>query len=138
MDIRKHLLKKGVSLTPSQTQGLSLSEKPALLLAVPGSGKTTVLVARTAALLETGLPPDRMLNLTFSRNSAEDMRKRFELPVCAAPSLFYHSQLLPSAAAGFWKARGSLGSRHCRNRRASIHKLLDPPSPAPGHRFLSR
>ncbi|MGI5855922.1 MAG: ATP-dependent helicase [Candidatus Merdivicinus sp.] len=79
MDIRKHLLKKGVSLTPSQTQGLSLSEKPALLLAVPGSGKTTVLVARTAALLETGLPPDRMLNLTFSRNSAEDMRKRFEL-----------------------------------------------------------
>lgn len=79
MDIRKHLLKKGVSLTPSQTQGLSLSEKPALLLAVPGSGKTTALVARTAALLETGLLPDRMLNLTFSRNSAEDMRKRFEL-----------------------------------------------------------
>lgn len=48
-----------------------------LLLAVPGSGKTTVLVARIAAQLFSGIPAEKILNLTFSRESARDMARRF-------------------------------------------------------------
>ncbi len=77
MDIPAHLGRMGVALTAAQLQGLSLSEAPTLLLAVPGSGKTTVLVARAAALLDAGVPAEEMLNLTFSRNSARDMEDRF-------------------------------------------------------------
>lgn len=72
------LLEKNVRLTESQKQGLDLSKRPILLLAVPGSGKTTVLTARVAALLLSGVPADRVLNLTFSRESARDMAARFE------------------------------------------------------------
>ena len=48
-----------------------------LLLAVPGSGKTTVLVARVAAQILSGIPAGKILNLTFSRESARDMNTRF-------------------------------------------------------------
>ncbi len=78
MDIPAHLAEKDVFLTAAQLQGLSLSEAPTLLLAVPGSGKTTVLVARAAALLNAGVPAEEMLNLTFSRGSARDMEDRFQ------------------------------------------------------------
>ncbi|MGI5959038.1 MAG: ATP-dependent helicase [Massiliimalia sp.] len=50
-----------------------------LLLAVPGSGKTTVLVSRIAYLMkERQVPPQEILTLTFSRESAKDMKRRFE------------------------------------------------------------
>ena len=71
------LLAKNVRLTGQQKQGLDLSGRPTLLLAVPGSGKTTVLTARVAALLLSGVPDGRVLNLTFSRESARDMAARF-------------------------------------------------------------
>ena len=77
IDILDYLSQKGVRLTPQQQQGLSLSEDPLLLLAVPGSGKTTVLVSRVAAQLLSGIPSSRLLNLTFSRESAKDMASRF-------------------------------------------------------------
>lgn len=44
---------------------------------MPGSGKTTVLVARVAAQILSGIPAGKILNLTFSRESARDMGKRF-------------------------------------------------------------
>lgn len=47
------------------------------MLAVPGSGKTTVLVARVAAQILSGIPAGKILNLTFSRESARDMGERF-------------------------------------------------------------
>lgn len=51
---------------------------PALILAVPGAGKTTVLIHRTINLiLEHDIRPDRILSITFSRASAKDMSKRF-------------------------------------------------------------
>lgn len=78
LQTEKLLLEKKVRLTPSQKQGLDLSGRPTLLLAVPGSGKTTVLTARVAALLISGVPAAKVLNLTFSRESARDMSARFE------------------------------------------------------------
>lgn len=50
-----------------------------LLLAVPGAGKTTVLTARIANLLANhGADPRRLLTLTFNRESAKDMARRWE------------------------------------------------------------
>lgn len=69
----------GVRLTAAQRQGLDLTGAPTLLLAVPGSGKTTVLVGRAAALLLAGVPADEILNLSFSRESARDMSDRFSV-----------------------------------------------------------
>ena len=51
---------------------------PALILAVPGAGKTTVLIHRTVDLiLNRNIRPDRILSITFSRASARDMKRRF-------------------------------------------------------------
>ena len=47
MDIPAYLLdRRGIPLDPQQTAALLATQGPALLLAVPGGGKTTVLVSR--------------------------------------------------------------------------------------------
>ncbi|MBS4539096.1 ATP-dependent helicase [Clostridium sp. D2Q-11] len=52
---------------------------PALVLAVPGAGKTTVLIARTANLiLNHNINPHNILSVTFSKASAMDMKDRFD------------------------------------------------------------
>ena len=49
---------------------------PLLVLAGPGTGKTTTLVAAVAARVEAGTAPDRILTLTFSRRAAQELRDR--------------------------------------------------------------
>lgn len=52
---------------------------PGLTLAVPGSGKTTLLMMRTMTLIkEHKIPPQNILTMTFSKASAEDMKRRFK------------------------------------------------------------
>ena len=58
-----------------------------LLVAPPGSGKTTVLLAKIEYLVkEVGVDPSRMLVLTFSRSASQNMKERFlKLRLKAAP-----------------------------------------------------
>ncbi|HWG02041.1 MAG TPA: ATP-dependent DNA helicase [Trebonia sp.] len=50
---------------------------PLLVLAGPGSGKTTTIVAAVAERIEQrGIDPDRILVLTFSRKAAQELRER--------------------------------------------------------------
>ncbi len=49
---------------------------PLLVLAGPGTGKTTTLVAAVAARVRAGTSPDRILTLTFSRKAAQELRDR--------------------------------------------------------------
>ncbi len=49
-----------------------------LVDAVPGSGKTRVIVARCAALLAEGVSPRAILVLTFSRKSVDELAARIE------------------------------------------------------------
>ncbi len=59
------------------------SETPALIIAGPGSGKTTTLVARVAYLVrERGVSPERVLALTFSRKAAREMAERLGTLLC--------------------------------------------------------
>lgn len=50
-----------------------------LTLAVPGSGKTTLLMVRTMNLINNHqINPQNILTMTFSKASAEDMKRRFK------------------------------------------------------------
>ncbi|MER7958420.1 ATP-dependent DNA helicase [Streptomyces sp. NPDC096030] len=49
---------------------------PLLVLAGPGTGKTTTLVEAVAARIEKGTDPERILVLTFSRKAAVELRDR--------------------------------------------------------------
>ncbi|MGW5422753.1 ATP-dependent helicase [Streptomyces sp. NPDC003943] len=52
------------------------AEGPLLVLAGPGTGKTTTLVEAVAARMERGADPERLLVLTFSRKAAVELRDR--------------------------------------------------------------
>lgn len=49
---------------------------PLLVLAGPGTGKTTTLVEAAAARVQAGLAAEQVLVLTFSRRAAVDLRRR--------------------------------------------------------------
>ena len=49
---------------------------PLLVLAGPGTGKTTTLVEAVVGRVAAGTPPDRILTLTFSRRAAHELRTR--------------------------------------------------------------
>ncbi|MFG2970045.1 ATP-dependent helicase [Streptomyces sp. NPDC048288] len=57
---------------------------PLLVLAGPGTGKTTTLVESVAARIARGDDPERILVLTFSRKAAVELRDRMALRVGAA------------------------------------------------------
>lgn len=75
---RKHK-ELGVDLNDVQQQAVLHGEGPLLLLASPGSGKTTTIIMRIGYLIEEhGINPSRIKAVTFSRASANDMRERFK------------------------------------------------------------
>ncbi|MEU9476907.1 UvrD-helicase domain-containing protein [Streptomyces sp. NPDC048191] len=57
---------------------------PLLVLAGPGTGKTTTLVESVAARIARGADPERILVLTFSRKAAVDLRDRMAQRIGAA------------------------------------------------------
>lgn len=69
----------GIELNAVQQQAVLETEGPLLLLACPGSGKTTTMIMRIGYLIEEKkVPPSRIKAITFSRASAADMKARFE------------------------------------------------------------
>lgn len=70
--------KFNISLNNQQQGAVQHKDGPAIVLAVPGAGKTTVLICRTANLiLNHNIPSEKILSITFSKASARDMKKRF-------------------------------------------------------------
>ncbi|MFE7515707.1 ATP-dependent helicase, partial [Streptomyces sp. NPDC057540] len=59
-----------------QREVVEHTEGPLLVLAGPGTGKTTTLVEAVAARMENGADPERLLVLTFSRKAAVELRDR--------------------------------------------------------------
>lgn len=60
-----------------QRQAIRHKEGPLLVVAGPGSGKTTVIVNRTKELIQKGVEPDSILVITFTKAAAKEMESRF-------------------------------------------------------------
>lgn len=66
-------------LNEQQMEAVRTVEGPVLLLAVPGSGKTTVLVNRLGYMIYCkGIAPENILTLTYTVAATRDMANRFE------------------------------------------------------------
>ena len=66
-----------MNLTTSQLKAVDHFEGPAIVLAVPGAGKTTMILYRTKKLIERGVDPKSILTITFSKAQAVDIKNRF-------------------------------------------------------------
>jgi superfamily I DNA/RNA helicase/RecB family exonuclease len=64
------------TLDPYQQAVVEHAAGPLLVLAGPGTGKTTTLVEAVARRIERGTDPERILVLTFSRKAAMELRDR--------------------------------------------------------------
>jgi ATP-dependent DNA helicase UvrD/PcrA len=91
MDSKKYTIKKSVvgeaerrvfkidyerDLNPDQLEVVRTIDKPVLVIAGAGTGKTKTLIYRVAYLVELGGNPKSILLLTFTRKAANEMLKR--------------------------------------------------------------
>ena len=64
------------ALDPAQQGASTAAANVQLILAGPGSGKTTTLAARFVHLVQGGVDRRRILALTFTRKAADEMKGR--------------------------------------------------------------
>src|SRR6185436_14075389 len=65
-----------MELNPAQRRAAEADDRPLLIIAGAGTGKTHTLAHRVAALVARGADPRRILLLTFSRRAAQEMIRR--------------------------------------------------------------
>lgn len=78
MNYETFISKFPIKLNRQQEEAVQAVQGPVLLLAVPGSGKTTVLVTRLGYMIYChGIHPSNILTLTYTVAATNDMRARF-------------------------------------------------------------
>jgi DNA helicase-2/ATP-dependent DNA helicase PcrA len=123
------------SLNPAQrtaalhgaTDGCRVTAGPLLIIAGAGTGKTSTLAHRVAHLLLAGVPPERMLLLTFTRRAALEMTRRAQgvIAQALAARAGVASQRVPSSLRLPWSGTfHSIGNRLIREYAPRLG--LDP------------
>ena len=76
----EQLTKLNIEFSGQQLTAVQAVQGPVLLLAVPGSGKTTVLVSRLGYMIHCcGILPEKILTLTYTVAATKDMARRYAL-----------------------------------------------------------
>ena len=101
-------------LNPQQRQAATHDQRPLLIVAGAGTGKTATLVQRVAWLIAQGIDPSRILLLTFTRRAAAEMLRRVD-------SLLRHLDVL----------NRRLPNRRLRRRCAARGSGAAPSMPSP-------
>jgi len=73
-DFGSHLL----LLNEKQRDAVKATENAISIVASPGSGKTRTLTTRIAYFIHNGIPPERIVGLTFTRAAAKEMEVRVQ------------------------------------------------------------
>lgn len=68
-----------MKLTSSQLIAVEHFKGPAIVLAVPGAGKTTMILHRIKRLIDRGVDPKNILTITFSKAQAIDIKMRYNI-----------------------------------------------------------
>ncbi|MPR05683.1 ATP-dependent helicase [Microvirga tunisiensis] len=71
------------TLNEDQTRAATTFDRPVLVLAGSGTGKTHILTAKFVAAMDRGIAPDRIMAVTFTRKAAQELRERIS-PYAAA------------------------------------------------------
>lgn len=78
LEPKEFLEQYNIFLNPQQLEAIKETEGKMLLLAVPGSGKTTVLISRLGYMIaERKIDSSEILTLTFSKAGVKDLKERF-------------------------------------------------------------
>ena len=93
-------------LNPEQCAAATAGDGPLLVLAAAGTGKTRTLVHRVAHLVESGVPPYRILLLTFTNRAAREMMDRAR-SVVGDPAASIWAGTFHSICARFLRRYGS-------------------------------
>lgn len=67
-----------MNLDKNQKDAAQAQEKNVLVIAAPGSGKTSVLLGRCLYIMENGILPSNILLLTYTKSAADNMKERLE------------------------------------------------------------
>ena len=65
-------------LNPRQREAVHHGEGPLLIIAGAGTGKTGTMAVRIARLVADGVPPDKILAVSFTNKAADELRGRVE------------------------------------------------------------
>ena len=91
-----------MGLNAEQNDAARHANGHALILAGPGTGKTTTLVGRYQHLIENGVSPKTILCCTFSRKASDELKARISHATSVAaqklPIGTFHAQLPTSFA----------------------------------------
>lgn len=108
-----------ITLNIQQERAIQAIDGSVLLLAIPGSGKTTVLVDRLGYMvINKKIDPSRILAITYNKKAATEMKQRFNRKFGASIGNKVHFYTINALCY-------SVYLRYCKERGREIRKLIE-------------